>query len=144
MGSTSIPGVWASSCHLFIHGLQQGASYLLPGLLLGLVGCSSVSTVQDVQKHPHRNWFNSTVYLQGTVRDRAPLLDAQVYQLEDATGAIWVLTPNTTRPQVGDRISIKGQVQYESIPVGGLELGEAYIKEQEQLEPESKTPSSRP
>jgi hypothetical protein len=106
-------------------------------LLAGLTSCSGVSTVQDVQTHPHRNWLTSTVYLRGQVNDRVPLINAQVYQLQDSTGTIWVLTDKAT-PKVGDRIYIKGQVQYEKIPIDGQDFGEAYIKEQEQLDPDPK------
>jgi hypothetical protein len=105
-------------------------------LALGLTGCGT-STVKQIQDHPHRNWFNSTVYLRGQVSDRVPLLDAQVYQLEDATGKIWVLTDKAT-PKKGDAVYIKGIVKFEAIPVEGQEFGEAYIEEQAQLDPEQK------
>jgi hypothetical protein len=106
-------------------------------LLLGLGGCSGLSTVRDVQAHPQRNWFNSTVYLRGKVSDRAPMLDAQVYQLEDSTGKVWVLTDKTT-PKKGDSVYIKGKVIYEKILMEGQDLNEAYIEEQEQLDPKAK------
>jgi hypothetical protein len=106
-------------------------------LLIGLTSCSGVSTVQDVQTHPHRNWLTSTVYLKGKVSDRVPLINAQVYQIQDSTGKIWVLTDKAT-PKVGDQVYIKGQVQYEKIPIEGQDFGEAYIKEQEQLDPDPK------
>jgi hypothetical protein len=108
------------------------------GWAVGLVactGCSGLSSVAEVHKNPHRNWFNSTVYLQGKVSDRVPLLDAQVYLLEDSTGQVWVLTEKDT-PQTGDVLQIKGQVRYEKILVEGQDFGEAYIEEQEQLKPE--------
>lgn len=106
-------------------------------LMTGLTSCSGVSAVRDVQTHPHRNWLTSTVYLKGQVSDRVPLINAQVYQLQDSTGKIWVLTRKST-PKVGDRVYIKGQVQYEKIPIDGQDFGEAYIKEQEQLDPDPK------
>jgi hypothetical protein len=113
--------------HLFSFGIAAG-------LALGLTSCSGISTVKDIQNNPHRNWFNSTVYLRGQVSDRVPLLDAQVYQLQDATGKIWVLTDQTT-PKQGDAVYIKGTVKFESMPLEGQEFGEAYIQEQEQLDP---------
>ena len=107
-------------------------------LLTGLTSCSGVTTVQDVQTHPQRNWLTSTVYLKGQVIDRVPLIKAQVYQLQDSTGEIWVLTDKAT-PKVGDRVAIKGQVRYQKIPIDGQDFGEAYIEEQEQL-PDPKKP----
>ena len=102
---------------------------LLP-LVIGLVGCSGISTVRSVQENPKRHWFNATVQLKGTVVDRVPLLDAQVYQLQDETGKIWVLT---TQPllETEEQILVRGTVQFESIPIAGQELGEAYIQEKE-------------
>jgi hypothetical protein len=106
------------------------------GMALGLVGCG-VSTVKEIQTNPQRNWFNSTVYLRGQVSDRAPLINAQVYQLEDSTGKIWVLTDKTT-PKKGDSVYIRGTVRFEKIPMEGQDFGEAYIEEQEQLDPKTK------
>ncbi|MBW4513878.1 MAG: hypothetical protein KME11_01470 [Timaviella obliquedivisa GSE-PSE-MK23-08B] len=105
-------------------------------LLIGLTGCSRVTLVQDVQAHPQRHWLTSTVYLKGQVSERVPLINAQIYQLQDSTGKIWVLTTKA-KPKKGDRVYIKGQVRYEKISVDGQEFSEAYIEEQEQLDPQS-------
>jgi hypothetical protein len=108
----------------------------LPLILLGmLTGCQRVTTVQNVQAHPHRNWFTETVYLQGTVGARAPLLKGQVYELQDQTGTVWVLS-HMTQLQSGDRVLIKGRVRYQAIEIAGQNLGDVYIEEQQQLEPE--------
>jgi RecJ-like exonuclease len=87
-----------------------------------------MTTVRRVQNHPHRSWFNETVQLQGTVVDRAPMIDAVVYQLQDGTGKIWVLSAD---PEVepGDRVRVRGTVRFEQIAIEALELGEAYIEE---------------
>jgi hypothetical protein len=107
-------------------------------LLMGLMGCSDFSTIRQVQEHPHRNWFTATVHLKGKVGDRAPLIGGLLYQLQDDTGKIWVLTKRTAQPS-GQQIAIEGQVRYQSIPIAGQELGEAYIEEQRLLTlPESK------
>jgi hypothetical protein len=94
---------------------------------LGLASCG-VSTVRSVHERPQRHWLNSTVRLEGTVVDRVPLLNAQVYQLQDSTGAIWILTTDPSL-QPGEQIAVKGKVRFESIPIAGQELGEAYIEE---------------
>ena len=107
---------------------------------VGMSGCSGVTSVRRVQENPHRNWFNETVQLRGTVVDRAPMIDAVVYQLQDETGEIWVLSaePGVER---GDRLLVRGTVRFESILIEELELGEAYIEETErkveQGDPES-------
>lgn len=126
--------------------------YLLPICLLmlggGLVSCSNVAQVdnnginvsdrrvnltQIRNIKPSRNPF-STIYLQGKVTAIAPFLQAGAYQVQDATGKIWVVT-NQTLPQVDDTVLIKGKVQFRSIPLAGQELGEVYVQEQEKLSP---------
>ena len=77
---------------------------------------------------------NTLVTLRGKVQAIAPLVGTSAYQLEDASGKIWVLTSNPNLPKVGDIILIKGQTRYESILVAGQDRGELYIQEQEILE----------
>jgi RecJ-like exonuclease len=101
-------------------------------VLVGISGCSGATTVQRVQQQPHRHWFNERVQLEGTVVDRAPMIDAVVYQLQDETGQIWVLsTEPTVEPivQTGDRVLVRGIVRFESILLEEQEFGEAYIEE---------------
>jgi hypothetical protein len=104
--------------------------------LSALTGCSAVTTVKDVQANPHRNWLTATVRLQGTVGDRAPLIDAQIYQLRDATGTIWVLTQRQD-VRSGAEVQITGQVHFQDIRLEGQDFGEPYIQEQ-QVEPAKK------
>ena len=73
------------------------------------------------------------VYLQGTIAQTAPFLDNGAYQLQDETGAIWVVTPREL-PPLGEDMRVKGTVRYHSIPIGDREFGEFYIEEKKQLE----------
>ncbi len=122
----SIPGF----CPLLPAQLRLGL--WLPLLLL--TACSRLTTVQNVREHPQRNWLTQTVQLRGTVGNRAPLLQGQVYELQDETGKIWVLSPNRDL-KTGMPILIQGQVRYEAIEVEGQNLGEVYIEEQQQMPP---------
>lgn len=97
-------------------------------VLTGVSGCG-VSSVRSVQQQPQRNWFNSTVELEGKVVDRIPLINAAVYQLQDETGKIWILTDDASL-QSGEQLRVKGKVRFESIPIGEQDLGEAYIEEE--------------
>lgn len=107
---------------------------VLLGGLLSLLGCSPLVTVQSVQQQTQRNWLSETVKLRGQVGNLAPLLKGQVYELQDSTGKIWVLSPSR-QLKSGQQILIRGRVRYEAIEVAGQDLGEAYIEEQQQLEP---------
>lgn len=114
--------------------LRSGLKYVLRSgcalLLAGLAACTSTTTVQAVRDNPERNWFTANVRLRGTVGDRAPLIDAQLYQLKDATGTIWVMTQRRD-VRSGEPIQIRGQVRFQSIPLEGIEFGEAYIEEEQ-------------
>jgi hypothetical protein len=99
-----------------------------------LTSCSRLTSTQAVRDHPQRNWLTETVRLQGKVGARAPLLQGQVYELQDQTGKVWVLSPMTNL-KTGDSIMIQGRVRYEAIEIAGQNLGEVYIEEQRQFAP---------
>ena len=68
------------------------------------------------------------VYVQGQVVAVVPLVESSLYQVQDETGLIWVLT-TAIAPELGDRVKVKGTVAFESVPIAGEELGEHYIAE---------------
>lgn len=106
------------------------------GLILLLSGCRSITPIEQAQGIRQPNWFNSTLYLQGSVTQLAPLINGPLYQLQDHTGKIWVLTHGAP-VKVGDRLLIQGQVHFEPISITGIEQGEVYIEEQQRLNPDS-------
>lgn len=131
--------------------LWQRAS--LPLLVGGLIGCSSLAnlgnalpfktySVTPIKELSQQNQ-GSTLYLEGKVSKEAPFLGGGAYQLQDSTGAVWVRT-NQNLPQQGKQLVIKGQVDYQSIPVGSKELGEFYILELEQIGYQSSSPPQAP
>lgn len=72
---------------------------------------------------------SATVYLRGKVTRQVPLVDWRMYQLQDSTGTIWVLTNKTGLIQ--DPVTIKGKVRHQSIPIAGKDFGEVYIEEEQ-------------
>lgn len=98
-------------------------------LLFSLIGCGdSLISVSEISQQK----VDKTVQLTGKVVHLAPLLDRTAYQIEDGTGKIWVVTTQNP-PQSGKSISIKGKIQYQSLPFAQQELGELYLVELEQL-----------
>jgi len=91
---------------------------------------TNVTDIADINRNLDTNY---TVYLQGKVAHRVPLLESQMYQLQDASGRIWVLTDQKDL-QLNDEVMIKGNVRYQSIPLAGKDFGEVYVQEQQQLE----------
>ncbi|WP_013321824.1 hypothetical protein [Gloeothece verrucosa] len=131
----------------------------LPFVVGGLIGCSSLAnlgnalpfkdySITPIGEAPKQTQ-GSTLYLQGKVSQEAPFLAGGAYRLQDHTGSVWVRT-NQNLPKPGQALVIKGQVDYQSIPVGNKELGEFYILELEQVDaqytsqPEPATPAPQP
>ncbi|NJL02466.1 MAG: hypothetical protein HC838_03700 [Spirulinaceae cyanobacterium RM2_2_10] len=70
------------------------------------------------------------VELMGTVDRQAPFLGGGAYQLTDESGQVWIVTPETL-PTVGDRLVVRGTVDYRSVPADGQEWGGAFVRETE-------------
>jgi len=125
--------------------------YLLPMCALlfggGLVSCSNVplpdmpnvtgsaytgnlTAISEIQSN---QTAKEVVYLQGEVISQAPFLNSGAYQVQDSTGKIWVVS-NQELPKVGDQVVIQGQVQFQSIPISGQEMGEVYLQQTEKIE----------
>jgi hypothetical protein len=100
----------------------------MSGFNLGSIGVNPTK-ISDIPQNPQ---VDAIVYLQGQVINRAPLLGSGAYKLKDATGTIWVIA-NQSIPNVGDEVLIKGKLQFQSIPIGGQELGEVYVQEDQLL-----------
>jgi hypothetical protein len=81
LGLTSLTGCAGWSEAVCVNGLFPGR----------------VRPIERIQACSNADYANAdyTVRLRGTVGDRAPLLNGQVYQLQDGTGEIWVLTSDT-------------------------------------------------
>lgn len=103
---------------------------LLAILLGSLIGCkpSLISIDEVFQKKAGK-----TVYLTGKVTHLAPFIDLAAYQIEDETGNIWVVTSETP-PKIDTMITIKGKVEYQSLPFNQQELGGFYLVQLRQLE----------
>jgi hypothetical protein len=100
---------------------QEGKSGInLQNLTIG-------ANVTPIQKITPQN-KDTTVYIQGKVEKTAPLIQRKAYQINDSTGKIWVIT-NQGNFQIGEQVVLKGNVQYQSIPLAGQEYGEIYLEE---------------
>lgn len=111
------------------------------GLPISMPGFTDSSVQLAVVYESDRYVAGEVVQVSGTVGDRVPLVDAQVYQLQDDTGSIWVLTTDTSI-QSGDRLTVEGQVEVERIEVGAVTARERYLREVEQLDHQPATPES--
>ena len=74
------------------------------------------------------NQVDKTVSVSGEVVQRAALLEGWMYQVQDETGSLWVLT-NRSAPEVGEMATVEGSIRYEPIVVGEIDAGEVYLEE---------------
>lgn len=73
-----------------------------------------------------------TIYLQGQVKDHLPLVGKALYELADRSGQVWVITDQPL-PPLGQTITIRATIHYQSAPAGQQDWGEYYAQELERL-----------
>ncbi|MEM8610516.1 MAG: hypothetical protein AAGF93_00750 [Cyanobacteria bacterium P01_H01_bin.105] len=80
-----------------------------------------------------------SVPLSGSVIQRLAILNGWLYQIDDGTGQVWVLTQQTA-PEIDQQVYVKGVLRYEAIIINEADLGDYYLEEQERQLQQSKTP----
>ena len=101
----------------------------LPQYAMNGIGLMSASAVKIGELKPETG-NGTTVRLQGKVVQQVPLAGWRMYQLQDSTGKIWVLTKRTN-VRLQTPVSIEGKVYFQSIPIAGQDFGEIYVEEQQ-------------
>ncbi len=122
----------------------------LTAVALGMVfltlftGCQSPSGIQvpspvrllpkstvkiDAIRQPQS--VERSVALAGSVTQRLALLDGWLYQLDDGTGNVWILTQQAAPPKVGQQVYVDGVLRYEAIPINGADVGDYYLEEKQ-------------
>ncbi len=110
-------------------------------LLVGLWGCNNwkmrvsqegnitfgrnVTPIRDIKATQDQTKLD----VQGKVEELVPLLQGRVYQVNDSTGSIWVVSKRNNL-QLGESAVFQGKVRYESITIGGQQFGEVYLIEE--------------
>jgi RecJ-like exonuclease len=74
-----------------------------------IAGCPTQTTVNKIQQDPG-HFYNKEVALRGTVTETYGALGTGVYQLDDGTGKIWILSENYGVPGKGARVTVTGNV----------------------------------
>lgn len=130
--------------------MRSNFSLLMVGfglsLLVGLLGCSHSALQSETQLHPEamfstldfstakisdlqKQKTNFTVHLQGKIVAQAPLAGLSAYELQDATGKIWVVTKSAP-PAPGTEVKVTGKVRYQRILLNGQDQGSVYIEQE--------------
>ncbi len=127
---------------LYGHSIVSYRLGLIFLLVVGLCSCGSLTSsglngtnftigtnVTPIREIKPEKDNKATVYIQGKVEKKAPLMKQWAYQINDSTGKIWVVT-NQKNLSEGAQVVIKGKIRYRSIPLAGKELGEVYLEEE--------------
>jgi hypothetical protein len=67
------------------------------------------------------------VVVAGRVVTIAPLIGRVAYEVQDATGTIWVLAPQA--PAANSEVKVHGTLRFESVKIENQETGEVYIQQ---------------
>lgn len=94
-------------------------SVILAGVL-AFTACPSQTTISQINQNPSK-YQNKEVGLVGTVTNSYGVLGKGVYELDDGTGRIWVLSTEGV-PSKGARVGVSGHV-YTGIQFGGRTYG---------------------
>jgi hypothetical protein len=90
--------------------MSKRIAYFVTLVALGvaLVACERVK-IGDINADPGR-FINKEVAVAGTVTQSIGALGQGVYQVDDGTGRLWVLSNGRGVPSKGAKIGVKGQV----------------------------------
>ena len=88
-----------------------------------IAGCPTETTVSKIQQDPH-HFYNKEVALRGTVTESYGALGTGVYQLDDGTGKIWILSESYGVPSKGASVTVTGDV-VETISFAGKSFSTA-------------------
>jgi len=112
--------------HLFLKAFFL--SVMFTGVL-ALTGCPSQTTISKINQNPAR-YHNKQVGLVGRVTDSYGALGTGIYELDDGTGKIWVMTTKGV-PSRGARVGASGRVQ-SGVSFGGRTYGTVLEEEHRQ------------
>ena len=89
--------------------------------VLSVAGCSSRTSIADINRDPGR-FSGKEISIKGQASSAFGGLGTGVFQLDDGTGRIWVLSENLGVPGNGASVTVTGRVE-QGISVGGRTLG---------------------
>ena len=93
----------------------------LPTFRLSSRPATAIDSLSDAQ-------VNETITVSGKIAQKSPVLEGWLYQVQDETGSLWVLTDRDA-PEVGESVTVEGAIRYEPIVVGEIDASEFYLEE---------------
>ncbi len=90
------------------------------GSVLALTACPSQTTISKINHNPSR-YYDKDVAIVGRVTDSYGALGTGIYEIDDGTGRIWVMTTRGV-PSKGARVGASGRV-HTGVNFGGRNYG---------------------
>ena len=94
------------------------------GLLVVLacvIGCTSRTSIADINKDPAR-FTGKEIKISGRASDAFGGFGSGVFQVQDSSGSIWVLSQGFPLPGNGSEVTVTGEVQ-QGVSFGGKSYG---------------------
>lgn len=82
---------------------------LVLGVMLFLVACPPHKSIADIQRDPMR-YSSKEVGVAGTVTESFGALGTGIFQIDDGTGKLWVLSSSYGVPAKGTRVAVAGTI----------------------------------
>jgi hypothetical protein len=95
----------------------------LSSAILGLIGCPTRASIADITRDPG-HYAGKEITVTGTATEAFGGFGNGLYQVDDGTGKIWVLSQNYGLPGNGAKVSVTGQVQ-QGVSIAGRNFGVA-------------------
>ena len=99
---------------------------LLPAVVLLVVaacilGCTTPASIADINRDPGR-FAGKQITIKGRASDAFGGFGNGMFQVQDSTGAIWVLSQGFALPGNGVEVTVTGEVQ-QGVSFGGKSYG---------------------
>lgn len=88
---------------------------------LALAGCTTRTSIADINRDPAR-FSGKQITIQGKASNAFGGFGSGVFQVEDSTGSIWVLSQGFALPGNGADVTVTGEVQ-QGLSFGGKAYG---------------------
>lgn len=94
---------------------------VLLAIAFAATGCPQRETISKINADPGR-YRNKEVAVAGTVTDSYGLLNYGVYEIDDGTGKLLIVTQRGGVPARGSKVGVKGRI-YTGASYGGRSFG---------------------
>ena len=92
-------------------------------VMLFLAGCPQQTHIADVRRDPGR-FYNKEIGISGNVTNSYGALGSGVYEVDDGTGKMWVLSESYGVPSRGAHVNVAGTV-VDTLSFGGRSFATA-------------------